>query len=89
VRQTIILKSEQLEVEAKRIRFERDILDVPRVGERWNRVEAPRGTRLELEGVCSDGTPIDGVFRLIRRRDDGALEVERWSDRDKVGGGQE
>jgi hypothetical protein len=89
VRRTIILEGKRLDVKIEYSRWERDTLDIPRVGDTWNRFDMPRGVRLELEGVARDGTRVRGVFRVTRWREDGTLEIEPWSDRDKVGGGQE
>lgn len=84
--QTFMLDDKRLEVEVKHMRDSLDMLDITRVGESWRRITPAGERRLELDAVATDGTEIRGVFRVICRRDDGALEIEPWSDLHEVGG---
>lgn len=84
--QAIILDGKRWEVEVKHMRANSDTLDITRVGELWRRITPAGETRLELDAVATDGTEIRGVFRVISRREDGALEIEPWSDFHEVGG---
>jgi len=83
---TLILNDKRLEVEVKYMRDSLDVLDITRVGELWRRITPTGERRLELDAVATDGTEIRGVFRVVCRRDDGALEIEPWSDVHEVGG---
>lgn len=85
---TVVLDGRRLDLDVRYSHYEKETLDVPRVGESWTRRRVARGTRMELKAVADDGTVVDGVFRIVGRRHDGTLEIEPWSGLDKVGGGR-
>jgi hypothetical protein len=84
--QAFILNDKRLEVEIKQMQVDSNLLDITSVGELWRRITPVGETRLELDAVATDGTEIQGVFRIIRRREDGTIEIEPWSDLHQVGG---
>ena len=83
---TVVLNGRLLDLDVKYAYYEKETLDVSRVGELFARRRVARGTRMELEAVANDGTVVDGFFRIVGRRHDGTLEIEPWSGLDRVGG---